>query len=875
MVNEEYDSDVSEENPSVDPDTGDEIVDSTDKPVHDDVVVDPDAPILDPGKPVVDEEDEDDPTVDEPGITTRSSNISVSVKEGRDKNISIKKTYNTVSCPCSSYAVLDSNGAIICEKLDFGVKRTVRTIVLKNHYINGKTPRVGDKWRCLKDCKQDNFRWNTYHVVKVEENKSEVSSSLVNSIPSTSNCYIPPTTLKDYKNETIDEKINALTSHEFQNYISNFEEINKKLQEENVKIVEAIEGVHDEHCASCNAEGGGSPELREKGWDLKNPITYIEDKPLYESLDQIYYYNRLFDSSENYNKYTYYKDNKYEGYIPGIELKDEEFISSIMVNNKEILIDHYVAAVSSNNCISKTVSDSPYDTDNVVMGSSGGNVKILVKGNGNPVFTVSLDDSSNCTVLNKRLKNIKLNDTFELNQKIPALPKGLSSETYTLTITPSTDVKYFIGRDFVKAIGSIKMKIYQFAKSTTTLSATSSTISNTTHTGSAYTRSTEATEASTDVTFSGEMSQVANTDQTHLINVKRSSGTDNYYIKDKIPTIEDVISYDTVVKKKVIKDEVDGKVLDRVSEITVVDDFTTDGATVSNRGDVEKGMQFDFAIEKTKTVRKSIDLEEHLKEPCDDCDDELNILTNRFELDNTNDLFEEMYVEGVDYKGNSFINNIISIDCSKTITLEDEVILNKDTELTFKYLQNGRVICATKSSKGEKIKLSKWIVIPRNTTINFENPIKPKLEGYIKYDRSGDNGVNGITISTVITKIKFGQKNTVITIDTDSLVTNKPNACDQYLTVAKGQETYIDFSKCDIDTNKYSKTVTITKQPRGGKVENATYQKFVGDGYVAERVTYMMKYTPNSNFKGKDTIKYTTSDGVNSSDEKTIYLTVK
>ena len=35
------------------------------------------------------------------------------------------------------------------------------------------------------------------------------------------------------------------------------------------------------------------------------------------------------------------------------------------------------------------------------------------------------------------------------------------------------------------------------------------------------------------------------------------------------------------------------------------------------------------------------------------------------------------------------------------------------------------------------------------------------------------------------------------------------------------------------------------------------------------------RYTPGDGFTGKDKIKFTLSDGVNTSDEKTIFITVK
>ena len=67
---------------------------------------------------------------------------------------------------------------------------------------------------------------------------------------------------------------------------------------------------------------------------------------------------------------------------------------------------------SDKTCISKTLFDSPYEAGKMTISPSGGKIKILIKGHGNPTFTLSLDDSSNCTVLKKRLKNVKLNDTF-------------------------------------------------------------------------------------------------------------------------------------------------------------------------------------------------------------------------------------------------------------------------------------------------------------------------------------------------------------------------------------------------------------------------------------------------------------------------------
>ena len=121
----------------------------------------------------------------------------------------MNKLYNTISCPCSSYAVELDNGNIGCEIDDFGVLKSINAISINNHFINNKIPKVGDKWRCTKiKCEQDGFKWDTLHVVKVEEKTEKASSSLFNSIISTSGCYIPSSTLQEYgESNILDESL--------------------------------------------------------------------------------------------------------------------------------------------------------------------------------------------------------------------------------------------------------------------------------------------------------------------------------------------------------------------------------------------------------------------------------------------------------------------------------------------------------------------------------------------------------------------------------------------------------------------------------------------------------------------------------------------
>ena len=84
-------------------------------------------------------------------------------------------------------------------------------------------------------------------------------------------------------------------------------------------------------------------------------------------------------------------------------------------------------------------------------------------------------------------------------------------------------------------------------------------------------------------------------------------------------------------------------------------------------------------------------------------------------------------------------------------------------------------------------------------------------------------------------------------------------------TVGKdSQNFYLDFVRNDKDEDKYSKTITITKQPSNGALVTGT----------------RANYTPNTGFTGKDTIKFTSVGTASdpaavASEERTIFITVK
>ena len=674
-------------------------------------------------------------------------------------------TFNTISCPCSSYAIDLGNGNVGCERDNFGTLESINPISINNHLINNNIPKIGDRWRCANiKCEQDGFKWDTLHVVKVEEKLEQTSSSLFNSITSTSNCYIP-LTLKEY-------------------------------------------GVNDI----------SSDPLYIDGVDINNPLEFVNGIPLFERIDMAASYNaqkgKGFSTSE-------YNDNGVIKYFPGEYYPEEKFITGCVVDKKDML-----KHMSDRNWLYKSYAS---EADKITVDGRGGVIDFKVFGKNKPTLNITIKDSSGCSILDKKIKNETLeSNTYNLKQVFPPLPQGKTSETYDFTLLPSADTKYYFNREIIGA-GIIKAKIWQFKDPVFTLAASNSTITN------ATTTQTNVTVTKKPNTRSQDTSSL-----THTTVISRSSGSDNYYVKAKSLRFSDLTTQDAWVKKIISKQDEDG--------MPCVSSFKAIG-THTNRGDLEIGMRFTGKVEKTKTIRKSIDLDIH-KEPCDDCDENTDIKTNKFEVDNTNDLFAGMMVEGI-----NFITNLESVDCGRSITLGSEHVINKNTDVTFSHVQGGTV----RDIKGDLIETN-CVRFPNNTELTFTKGNKSEIEGSITFDKSGSSST---TVTSIINNADFGQEDITFTLDPDLFITNKPNACDQHMTIGKNSSAFtINFTKCDTDYNRDDKTVTVVDSFKRGTFATT-------DGAMS----YL--YTPNTDFVGKDRLIFTVSDGVNTSDEATIFITVK
>ena len=683
-------------------------------------------------------------------------------------NILENKLYNTISCPCSSYAVELDNGNIGCEIDNFGVLKSINPISINNHFISNKIPKVGDKWRCIKiKCEQDGFKWDTLHVVKVEEKLGQASSSLFNSISSTSNCYIPSSTLQEYG------EINVL----------------------NEPFI--VDGV-----------------------DINDPKEFINGKPLFKTSNSAEIYNSIrgqgIISSE-------YNDNGVIKYFPGEYYPEEKLITNCMVGKESML-----KYMHEHNWIYKSYAS---ETHKIMVDSRGGAIHFKVFGKNKPEFTITIKDSSGCSILDKKIKNEVLeSDVYNLKQVFPSLPQGKTSETYDFTLTPSADSSYYYNRNLVRA-GIIKAKIWQFKNPTFTFTSSTSSIVNT-------------AQVSPSVTVAGKPNtRSQNTSGlTHTYTLSRFGGSsDNYYVKSNSSLkFSDLTTQDTWIKKTIVKEDEDG--IPCVNSFKAIDTHTY-------KGDIEIGMRFTGKVEKTKTIRKSIDLDIH-KEPCDDCDENTDIKTNKFEIGNTTDLFRGMKVVGANFE-----TYLESVDCEKSITLASEHVIDINTDITFSHTEVGTV----RDIKGDLIETN-CVRFPNNTELTFTKGDKPKIDGRLTFDKSGSSS---IVVTSVINYADFGQEDITFTLNPDLFITNKPNACDQHITIGKNSVVNIDFTKCDTDYNRHNKTIIAVDN-----FKNGTITKLTND--------YTYSYTPNTDFVGKDRLVFNTRDDAsNNSDEKTIFITVK
>ena len=575
------------------------------------------------------------------------------------------------------------------------------------------------------------------------------------------------------------------------------------------------------------------------GIDINTIEDTIDDLPLFESKDQAFYWD-LIKGSKTGETSEYLGGDGIIKYIPGYYYPIKKLITSCYINKDNILDVNinadwnYVSYASQNK--------------KCEIPAAGGTLQIEIKGQNNPIVDISIKNSSKRSLLKRKIKNNIINGEYVLKLDIPPLSKGRTQEYYNIEIKPTADTSYYNRGQFIST-GVLKYTIWQFNDPTFTFSTTASTIAN----------------SSSGTTTVGSITGLANSysskSTTHVATLSRSSGIDKYFLKSDSLLLNDVITRSDIIKKVIVNQE-DKKDLECRSQITISDSGSsrtyTNGVNSSAIAVIEPGMTFIGEIIKTKTIYKRIDLDEHLKEPCDDVE-ALDILTNRFELENTTNLFSGMTVTGTSSDGKEFKSILHSVDCSKTITLKSHHMINMYGVLTFTWKDGGEV----RSLTGNTLNLVGCVKLPKNTEISFSKSNEPHVNGTISIDK---NGTSSIVVTATIDNCYMGQDDVTYSLDLDSIITNQTPARDQYIKLGKDETIYIDFAK-GIDTysigNRTGLTIDIVSSPKNGKYSGRIY-------------------TPNAGFVGKDKIEFQLThlsggeiSTASISEQKTIYITVE
>jgi len=488
--------------------------------------------------------------------------------------------------------------------------------------------------------------------------------------------------------------------------------------------------------------------------------------------------------------------------------------------------------------------------------ASGQNLPIKISGSPNAMFSITITDSSGCSILRKEIKNATIGNSgiYTLVQKFPSIKsvKGsigkITNETYTVTINPSADT--FISN--YDSVVPLVFTLTQQADVTLTFGkdTSDSSISALTFT------STDVSK--TDAAFYKTTKLQNYSDLTLSIAVKYTSySAGNIYVKNT--------DYDNnIIKSSTIKaiNYRDGQTGSAntyyfVTSSTRTETTAEDGTLIKTN--IVPGSTASWTITHDKFVIFSLDDDKNIID-FDACKFKS---TNRFRLDNTNDIKSGMEVTGQNV--NTFVNRVSR--CGQDVILEDKIIIKPNTVLTF--TEQNDVSISTADFELDKpgkttVVFDRSVDIPEQTEVTFDSD-RSIVKGIISQVGSGNTGngdANDVDLTCTISVKKFDKNNTTYNLDMSKIISVKPNAHNQSVVTAKNTTIAIDMIRFDDDTNRTSKTGTVVRPPSHGLVSayNTTDDAFA--------------YAPNNNFTGSDSFTFTMSDGTNTSDEKTVLIEV-
>ena len=481
---------------------------------------------------------------------------------------------------------------------------------------------------------------------------------------------------------------------------------------------------------------------------------------------------------------------------------------------------------------------------------AGDKKKISIYGGFKAGFSITIKDSSGCSIMEDEIENVEIPNTgvYSFLQEFPSIETsgkgGLIKEQYEITLTPHADS----WTDYLDNT----LVVNQYPNPTITLTAPSINVG-----GAGTTKSS----ASVDLVRSGSANSISEKEQNWTTVIEESSDINGfYYIKNL--DISKATSKSTVIKKTVTRttDSPTYYILNLKPKTSA----TKNGIT---SGDLTAGMNISGEIQKTKLVTNSLEVPSCKKK------------TNKFELSNTTGLFEGMliYINGI------AVAKVSSIDCSKNITVSKKIILKKMVEVTFKHKVRARVsyIISQVNAQGNAcVAISRPVYIPDGMELEFDDDFSNVSISVI----GSGSGSNTITLAKKAIITNLGIQDVTYTLDLASMITRKPNAKNFNIEIPRKTSTtvthQIDLSIGDFDNNKANKAVEITKVPsHGTAVTRVAEDTSLGGPSI--------DYVVNPGFLGEDIIKYRVShDGADTllddetsvnpkSDEKTITITVK
>ena len=481
--------------------------------------------------------------------------------------------------------------------------------------------------------------------------------------------------------------------------------------------------------------------------------------------------------------------------------------------------------------------------------STGESRGITVSGTSGIGFTITIKDSSGCSVMEEELENVRIpsNGKYYFLQEFPSIKSTLKEQHYEIILTPHADVEYDYSGD------NIILKQY----SVTTLTFTTKTTASSTSTPvESITKVAVGAVNGSDLVFTGEGSNGAT--KTKTVSVTESSASDGFFYVKNLDFAK-ANSSGSVIKKVVNRSGPNFR-----ESILNLKPLTTGTKNNIESGDLVSGMRISGSVKEIKTVTNSLEVP--------DCKRK----TDKFELENTTGLFEGMFL----VLNNAITASIVSVDCKRNITVSKKLVIRTGTKASFEYKSQARVrkIITQVNSAGEAcVEVDRSVYIPNRMILEFDNDDS----SYTSTVTATGSGTNTIALTETIQVKAFGTHDVTYALDLSSLITRKPNIKDRAFDVAANStDNIFDISYGDSDSNKAVKYYNITKNGSHG---TAVFHTSEGEAFNFPTILY----SPNPGFVGEDILKYrVVHDGSNNltdddtavnpmSDEKTIRITVK